>query len=351
MIKKSKKSASDKNPLSRIIHVDSQDTKIDLTYYDEFKFEEKEVSNLEECFPLVGKGGIVWINISGPFRRNILESLAVFFGIQPAELQEVLDSETYVTSELFRANTYIPLNVIQFSDEINDIVNIEIDLILRSNCVISICKNASWKIFEPVRDKIRSNKDSIRQTAIDYLTCSLIDTVLDNYFIALEKFGKKIKHIEENIIKKPSSETLEEVHGLKRTIIHLRNNVSFLKDTINWFHGIKSISFTDRTKILLSELLDGTNRIFDRVHTLQEIVSAILEIYLSSITYRTNEAVRTLTIISTIFMPPTFIVGIYGMNFKYMPELDWQFGYPLTMFFIFLVIFLMLIYFKTKKLF
>ena len=351
MVKKIKKSDSSKDPLSRIMHINAQDTKIDLVYYDELKFEEKEPTNLEECFALVGKSGTFWINISGQFRRNILESLASFFGILSQELEEVLDSETYVTSELFRANTYLPINVIQFNDEINDIINVPVDLIVRSNCLISICKNVSWKLFEPIRDKIRSNKDSIRQTGIDYLTCSLIDTILDNYSISLEKFGKKIKLIEEDIIRKPGQETLEEVHGLKRTLILLRNNVSFLKDTMNWFHGTRTISFTEKTKILLSELLDRTNRTFDWVNTLQDTVSAMLEIYLSSVTYKTNEVVRILTIISTIFIPPTFIVGIYGMNFKYMPELDWQLGYPLTMLCIFIVIFSMIIYFKVKKIF
>ncbi len=331
--------------------VETQDTKINLICYEEFKFEEKEVINLEECFSLVGKSGTVWLNISGPMRNNVLESLARFFGILPPELEEILNSETYVTSEQFSANTYIPLKVIHFSDEINDIVNVQVDLVLRSNCLISICNNAPWKIFEPVRDRIRSNKDSIRQTTVDYLVCSLIDTVLDNYFVALERFGKKIKLVEESIIKKPSSETLQEIHNLKRTIIFLRNNISFLKDTMNWFQGIKNVSFTEKNKAFLSELHNRTNRTADRIYTLQDTVAAMLEIYLSSVTYKTNEVVRILTIISTIFMPPTFIVGIYGMNFKHMPELDWQFGYPLIMFFIFFIVLLMLLFFKTKRLF
>ena len=351
MANKSKRSVSGEKVLTRIKQTESQDTKINLISYEELGFEEKEANNLNECFSLIGKKGTVWINISGHIRNNVFEDLASFFGIQPSELGDVLISETYVTSELFRANIYIPLKVIQFSDETNDIVNIQVDLILRSNCLISICKNASWKIFEPVRDKIRSNKDSIRQTAIDYLTCSLIDTVLDNYFIALERFGKKIKYVEESLIKKPSSETLEEIHNLKRTVIHLSDNASFLKDTMNWFQGIKNITFTERTKMLLSELLDRTNRTVDRVSTLQDTVSAMLEIYLSNVTYRTNEVVRMLTIISTIFMPPTFIVGVYGMNFKHMPELGWELGYPIIMIFIFFIVLLMLLYFKKKKLF
>ena len=328
-----------------------QDTKINLICYEEFKFEEKEVTALEECFSLVGKSGTVWININGPLRIKVLESLARFFGILPAELEEVLDSETYVTSEQFSANTYIPLTVIQFSDELNDIISFQIDLVLRANCLISICKNASSKLFEPIRDKIRSNKDSMRQTNIDYLVCSLIDTILDNYYIALEKFGKKIKLVEGNVIKKPSSETLEEIHSLKRAIILLRNSVLFLEDTMNWFKDIKNISFTEESKILLSKLTNNTHRIIDRIRTFQDTVTAMLDIYLSSVTYKTNEVVRILTIISTIFMPPTFIVGIYGMNFKHMPELDWQFGYPLIMVCIFFIVLFMLLYFKTKRLF
>ncbi len=342
---------SDTKNLVYVNQPDMQDTKINLICYEELKFEEKEITGLEEYFSLVGKSGTVWININGPLRNNLLESLARFFGVFPPELEEVLNSETYVTSQQFSANTYIPLKVVQFSDEANDIIDFQVDLILRSNCLISIGANAPWKIFEPIRDRIRSNKDLMRQTTVDYLICSMVDIVLDNYFLAIEKFGKKIKLVEENIIKKPSSETLQEIHSLKRTILLLRNNVLFLKDTINWFGGMKGVSFTEKSKLLLPELLNTVNRTIDRVYTLQDTVAAMLEIYLSSVTYKTNEVVRILTIISTIFMPPTFIVGVYGMNFRHMPELDWQYGYPLIMFFIFFITLLMLIYFKTKKLF
>ncbi len=351
MEKKSEKVNLDTKNLPQVLHIDDQDTKINLIHYEGFNFEEKEIINIEDSFSLIGKKETTWINITGPLRSNILESLAGFFGLQPPELDEVLHSETYVTSDRFSANTYIPINVVQFSDEINDIVSVQVDIILRSNFLISICEDPLWKVFEPVRDRIRSNKDSIRQTGIDYLICSLVDTILDNYFLALEKFGKKIKHVEETVITKPSSETLSEIHSLKRAIMQLRNNVLFLKDIMNWLGSAKNISFSEKAKSFLSELANRTNRTTEIIYTFQDTVSEMLEIYLSSVTYKTNEVVRILTIISTIFMPPTFIVGIYGMNFKHMPELDWYFGYPIIMLIIFFVVLLMLLFFKSKKLF
>jgi magnesium transporter len=183
----------------------------------------------------------------------------------------------------------------------------------------------------------------------DYLAYTLLDSIVDNYFIILEKLGEKIEFLEEKLVTHPTSEILQVIHHLKREMIFLRKAVWPLREVISGLGRGESSLIQESTKIYLRDVYDHTIQAIDTIETYRDMVSSMLDIYLSSVSYRLNAVMKVLTIIATIFMPLTFIAGIYGMNFKFMPELEWRWGYPAIWLVVVLIGISMLIYFKRKK--
>jgi len=177
----------------------------------------------------------------------------------------------------------------------------------------------------------------------------LLDSIVDNYFLILERLGEKIELIEEELITNPSQKTLQLINNLRREMIFLRRSVWPLRDVINSLERNESLLIRESTKIYLRDVYDHTIQVIDTVETFRDMLSGMLDIYLSSISNKMNEIMKVLTIIATIFIPLTFIVGLYGMNFKYMPELEWKWGYPLILFLMSAVVVFMLFYFRKKK--
>jgi magnesium transporter len=182
----------------------------------------------------------------------------------------------------------------------------------------------------------------------DYLAYTLLDSIIDNYFIILEKLGEKIEFLEEEVVSRPKSETLQTIHHLKREMIFLRKGVWPLREVISGLERGESSLIKESTRIYLRDVYDHTIQTIDTIETYRDMVSGMLDIYLSSISNRLNAVMKVLTIIATIFMPLTFLAGIYGMNFKYMPELEWRWGYPTVWIAVILISVSMLIYFKKK---
>ena len=231
----------------------------------------------------------------------------------------------------------------------HEIISEQVSLILGSNFLISFQEGLEGDIFNSIRDRIRGNKGRIRKSGSDYLAYRLLDAVVDNYFIILEKLGNKIELLEEELINDVKPKTLMEIHQLKKEMISLRKSIWPLREVVNNLQKEDSPLIKDSTKIFLRDVYDHTIQVMDTIEAYRDMIAGMLEIYLTNITNKTNTIMKVLTIIATIFMPPTFIVGIYGMNFKHMPELDWKWGYPVIMLIIVLIILLMVLYFKKKK--
>ena len=203
--------------------------------------------------------------------------------------------------------------------------------------------------FNPVRERIRNSKGRIRKMGSDYLTYALIDAIVDNYFIILEKFGEKIDFIEEELVTAPTPTTLQTIHDLKREIIILRKSVWPLREVINNLERGESQLIQKSTGIYLKDVYDHTIQVIDTIETYKEMLSGMLDIYLSSVSNKMNEVMKVLTIIATVFIPLTFIAGVYGMNFEYMPELGWKWSYPLVWLIMISMGIVMFFYFKRKK--
>jgi magnesium transporter len=229
-----------------------------------------------------------------------------------------------------------------------EIVVEQVSLVLGPNFVLSFQENGS-DVFTPVRDRLRGGKGRLRQSGADYLLYALIDAIVDQYFEVLEALGEKIEALQDLVVSDPKPETLHKIHGLKRQLLFLRRAVWPLREAANSLSRSECPFLQESTKIFFRDVYDHVVQIVDTIETLREMVSTSLDIYLSSISYRLNAVMKVLTIITTIFMPLTFIVGIYGMNFEHMPELKWEWGYPLVLGLMVAIVIAMLGFFKGKK--
>jgi magnesium transporter len=338
-------------PPGSLVHIGEKkaDTpKITVMDYDEAHFQEKEIKTIEECFLFKDTPTVTWINIDGLHRVEILEKLGECYGFHPLVLEDILNTDQRPKMEDYGEYLYIVLRMLSYNDKSSEIESEQISLVLGPNFVFSF-QEREGDTFNPIRDRIRNSKGRIRKMGADHLAYTLLDSIIDNYFIILEKLGEKIESLEEEVVTRPTPETLQTIHHLKREMIFLRKGVWPLREVISGLERGESSLIKESTRIYLRDVYDHTIQTIDTIETYRDMVSGMLDIYLSSISNRLNAVMKVLTIIATIFMPLTFIAGIYGMNFKYMPELEWRWGYPAIWFAVVLISVSMLIYFKRKR--
>lgn len=338
-------------PPGTLIHIGERKTekiKITIMNYDETQFQVKETETLEECYPFKDRPTIAWINIDGIHEIETLEKLGDCFNLHPLTLEDILNTDQRPKIEDFGEYIFIVLKMLYHDNNNSEILTEQISLVLGQNFVISF-QEREGDIFNSVRERIRSGKGRIRKMGADYLVYSLLDSIIDNYFIILEKLGEKIELLEEKLISHPVPETLNSMHKLKREMIFLRRSVWPLREVIVGLERGESSLIKGSTRIYLRDVYDHTIQVIDTIETFRDILSGMLDIYLSSVSNRMNAIMKVLTIIATIFMPLTFIAGIYGMNFKYMPELEWRLGYPVILLTMVSIGILMLVFFRRKK--
>ncbi len=323
-------------------------TRIRIIDYDEAHLEEKEGKEVEECFPFKDKPTVTWINIDGIQRIDVIEKIGKHFNLHPLALEDIVNTGQRPKMEDFVDYIFVVLKMLHYDEKEGETKAEQLSLILGPNWVISFQENEG-DVFDPIRERIRADKGRIRKMGADYLVYALIDAVVDNYFIILEKIGEKIEEIEDELVANPAPETLQAIHNLKRQMIFLRKSVWPLREVISRLERWESQLINKSTDIYLRDVYDHTIQVIDAIETFRDMLSGMLDIYLSSVSNRMNEVMKVLTIIATIFIPLTLVAGLYGMNFRYMPELEWPWGYPLVLFVMFVIGVLMLIYFRKKK--
>lgn len=348
MMKRSEKSGLPPGTLVHIGKKKAKEVKITLIDYDEVHFEKKELKTIEECFVYKEKPTVTWINVDGLHQVEILEKLGNCYSLHPLVLEDILNTEQRPKMEDYGEYLYIVLKMLEDNNKTNEILTEQISLIVGSNFVISF-QEREGDVFDPIRERIRSGAGRTRKMGADYLAYTLVDSIVDNYFVILEKLGEKIEFLEEKLVNQPTSETLQTIHRLKREMIFLRKAVWPLREVINGLERGESSLIQQSTGIFFRDVYDHTIQVIDTIETYRDMVSGMLDIYLSSVSNRLNAVMKVLTIIATIFMPLTFLAGLYGMNFKYMPELEWRWGYPAILLLMLMIGGFMLIYFRRKK--
>ncbi len=316
--------------------------------YNSERYDEKELKSIDECFPYKDTPTVTWINIDGLHQVEIMEKIGIHFGFHPLIMEDILNTRQRPKMDDLEDYVYVVLKMLSYKEEDNVIDAEQISIILGQNFVISF-QEKEGDVFEPIRERIRKNKGRIRKMGADYLAYGLLDSVVDNYFTILEKLWERIEFLEEELVENPSTQTLQEIYGLKRKMIFLRKSIWPLREVISELERGESSLIKESTGIYLRDVYDHTIQVIDTVETFRDMLSGILDVYLSSISNRMNEVMKVLTIIATIFIPLTFLAGVYGMNFRYMPELEWHQGYFAVLFLMVIIFIVMVIYFRKKK--
>jgi magnesium transporter len=333
-----------------LIHIGKEVERLKITVmdYDETHFQEKEIKTIEECFAFKDTPGITWINIDGLHQIEIMEKLGECYGFHPLVLEDILNTDQRPKMEDYGDYLYIVLRMLSYNDKSTQIETEQVSLILGPNFLFSFQENQG-DVFDPVRERIRTGKGRIRKMGADYLAYALLDLIVDNYFMIMEKLGETIEFLEEKLVAQPVPETLQTIHQLKRELIFLRKAVWPLREVIGGLQRGELTLIKEATRVYLRDVYDHTIQVIDTIETFRDMISGMLDIYLSSVSNRLNSVMKVLTIIATIFMPLTFLAGIYGMNFKYFPELEWRWSYPVFWLVSLLISVSMLLYFKKKN--
>jgi len=346
--KQSKKSGL---PPGTLVHVGEKKTGktiIDYIDYNTDNFQEKRAERIEDCFPLKQSKSVSWINITGLEDVSVLEKIGSHFEIHPLVLEDILHTDQRPKYEDYESYFFVILKMLRFDDESKEITSEQVSIILTGTCVISF-QELEGDVFNTIRDRIRAGKGRIRKMGTDYLLYALIDAIVDHYFVILEKIGEKIEGLEDEVVDNPTPKILQYIHGLKRDMIFLRKSIWPLREAINNLYKNEHHLIKKTTGIFLRDLYDHTIQIIDTVETYRDMVSGLLDIYMSSVSNKMNEVMKVLTIFAAIFIPLTFIAGVYGMNFQYMPELTIPWAYPLVWIVMFAVGIILVLYFRHKK--
>jgi len=338
-------------PPGTLVHVGekhAERTHISLTEYDEEHLEEKLDVTLDACLPFKALPAVTWVNVSGIHDTTIIKRFGEAFRIHPLVQEDIVHTGQRPKLEDLGDYLYIVLKMLVHDGAYHNFEAEQVSLILGPNFVISF-QERDGDCFESVRDRIRKGKGRIRKAGSDYLAYALIDAIVDNYFVLLEVVGEKIEEIQETVLEEPDPSTLKDIQDTKQAMIFLRKCVWPLREAISSMERGESPLIGDGVRPYLRDVHDHTIRVIETVETFRDTISGTLDIYLSSVSNKMNEVMKMLTIIATIFIPLTFIAGVYGMNFKYMPELEWQWGYLGVWVVIILLGCLMLWGFRRKK--
>jgi len=349
LIKKSSKKAG--LPPGTLVHIGekmTEKTRVAVVEYDGQDFQEKELKNFETCYIFPKEPAVTWVNVVGIQQVEVLEKLGNCFTVHPLALEDILNTEQRPKVEDYGEDLFIVVKLITYNEKKDEVEAEQISLILRPNALISF-QEKEGDDFAAVKERLRAGKGRLRKMGADYLAYTLLDVVVDQYFVVLEKLGERIEVLEGKLLADPGTATLQKIQNLKREMLLLRKWIWPLREIISSLERGEFSVIQESTRIYLRDVYDHAIQVMDAVEIYRDMLSGMLDIYLSSLNNRMNAVMKVLTIIATIFMPLTFLAGVYGMNFKHMPELDWPWGYPLILVVMAFVAILMLTLFRRKK--
>lgn len=322
-----------------------KETAIHLLVYSDQNISEFEQVTPEELNKSIPEGSNAWISITGFRDATLIEQVLNSFSIHSLVTEDILNTRTRSKIEEFDEYLFIVMTHFQRSgDEMHEE---QVSLVLTDNILIT-CNNSKG-MFPNIENRIKRSTTRFRNNGIDYLAYTIIDTIVDGYFFVLEDLEERVENLEDEIVNAPGKETINQVQDFRRDLIYFRRKIWSLRELITRLERTDSLLIKNTTHLYLRDVYDHTIKIAEDVDVYREMAEGLMEIYLSKISNNTNEIMKVLTIIANIFIPLTFIAGIYGMNFEYMPELRSPFGYPAALIGMLIVSATMLLYFRRKK--
>ncbi|HWB21050.1 MAG TPA: magnesium/cobalt transporter CorA [Phycisphaerales bacterium] len=317
---------------------------IRLFAYSADAFLEQKLSDPAQIAQYRNKYPVLWIDLDGLGDESVLKSIATQFNLHPLAMEDVVNVHQRSKVDQYGDHLYMVSRMVTFNDRLHAE---QVSLFLGRDFVITFQEHPG-DVFDPLRDRIRTNKGRIRKLAADFLAYSLIDAIIDSYFPVLETYGESIETLEDHAAFKPDRPCMTRIHDLRHDLLALRRAIWPQRESLNSLLRLELPLITPETRLYLRDAYDHCVQIIDIIETYRELTSGLMEVYLSSLSNRLNEVMKVLTIIATIFIPLSFIAGVWGMNFQHMPELRWTFGYPLAITLMALTALAFLIYFWRK---
>lgn len=338
-------------PPGSLVHIGKENTeavKLSMIKYNAKGFEKIDVKTVEDCKAAYNENEINWINISGIHQTEIINEIGAAFGFHAIVLEDIANSEQRPKFEDYEDYVYVTLKSLNYNKSKHCIQYEQISILFNHSLVVSF-QESNETIFSEIVQRLDSGRTKLISHKSDYLVYRLIDTVVDGYFSVIEEEEVEIEMLEDKILKSTGNKILKEIQNIKRDLVILLRSVFPLREAINKLDKQESKFILPETHIYFRDIYDHTIHIIESIETQRDLLSGLMDIYLSSISNRMNSVMKVLTVIATIFIPITFLAGVYGMNFKVLPELQWDYGYLFFWIVCLTATSGMLFYFRKKK--
>ena len=344
----SEKSGLPPGSLVHVGEVHAHEHKITVVNYNKTAVKKHTVQSIEELLPYKTTDTITWVIVDGLKDVSIIDAIGHYFDIHPLVLEDILNTHQRPKFDEFNDYLYIVVKAISLSNEEFNVEYEQISILILNNFVFTFMEKPDT-LFDPILNRLDNNRSQIRNLGHDYLAYVILDTVVDEYFALQDTFDDLIESVEDTLTHRPSSQTLATIQKIKRELIFLRRTVSPLRELLAPIHRSESPLLHEKTKRYFGDTYDHAIRIIEAIESYRDLIAGMLDIYLSSVSNKMNETMKVLTVFASIFIPLTFIAGVYGMNFEYMPELKWRWSYPVIWVFFIVVSVFLLRFFKKKN--
>lgn len=334
-----------------LIHVGErrvEQVTMNLIEYDEKNIHEIPNASIKECLESKNKSNVSWINVVGVHDAEIIKTFGDDFDIHALHQSNIMNTELRPYIEVFDNYVLLMLKMPHYDDKTGKLDLEQISIILAQGHVLTFQEHSA-DFFDQIRNRLRNNSGSIRKLQSDYLTYAIIDAIIDSYFLVIEKVGDMTEDIEEELMTNPDPETMQTIQTLKRRMISLRKSIWPAREIIDYLGRDSTSLISDDTRTYLRDVYNHVIQVTDSIEGLRDVIGGMLDTYLSSVSNRMNEVMKTLTVIAAIFIPITFIAGIYGTNFSYVPELQWEGSYFVMLIGMALISGIMIAWFRKKK--
>ena len=329
-------------------HRPSEPVRLTLIDYGPEHVEEKTVTEVPDWSSYRSSESISWINVDGVHDTEILEQIGDQFNLHPLVLEDVATAGQRPKVEDYGEYVYLILYMLQRGEEPGTVHHEQVSIVLGPRFVLSF-QEAPGDVFDPVRGRIRHGRGRIRRSGSDYLAYALADTVVDHYFVVAEAFSQQLENLEDELLEETEDDIPVTINHLRRELMYVRRSIWPLREVISMLQRSDNELVSAEIRPFLRDIYDHTIQVVDVIETYRELSSSLLDLHLSQISNRMNEVMKVLTIIGTIFIPLTFVAGIYGMNFEHMPELSWPWAYPLLLVLMAVLAVSLVIYFRRRE--
>lgn len=339
-------------PPGSLIHVGDvleSETSISVLDYNKDNVDERRIDSSDEIARYKDSDSITWVIVEGLKDVDIIERIGVIFNIHPLVLEDILNTHQRAKFEEYENYLYIVLKCLSPGAERFYINYEQVSILLLENCVL-VFKEKKDTLFQAVQKRIITSNGKLRSMGADYLTYTILDTIVDQYFTVIDALDDAVTPLEDNLLlSEPTNDMLLQIQRIRREVIDIRRNASPIRDLLSGIIRTESPLIGDNTHIYFRDVYDHAIRVTESIESYRDIMTGLLDIYISSVNNRMNEVMKVLTVFASIFIPLTFLVGIYGMNFEYMPELKWRWAYPGLWLAFIIIPTVLVIYFKRKK--